>query len=115
MNDVAKRIYDEIYEKQISYAELSKLTGISKSALQRYATGETAKMPLPRLEAIANALEVSAAYLMGWEDKAGNNMLPKSKATAIDSARQALIDELMKCSDEELQAMIKIKEMMGGK
>lgn len=115
MNDVAKRIYDEIYEKQISYAELSKLTGISKSALQRYATGETAKMPLPRLEAIANALEVSAAYLMGWEDKDGNNMLPKAKSKAIDPERQKLIAELMKYSDEELKAMLKFAEMLKGK
>ena len=54
-------------EQRISYGELSKITGITKSALQRYATGETGKIPLNRLESIADALHVSAAYLMGWD------------------------------------------------
>ena len=52
----------------LSYGELSALTGISKSALQRYATGETGKIPPDRIEAIARAAGVSAAYLLGWAD-----------------------------------------------
>ena len=68
MNEIAKRIYAAIADKNYSYGELAKITGIPKSALQRYATGETDKIPLNRLEQIAAALDVSAAYLMGWED-----------------------------------------------
>ena len=68
MNDISRRILARITEKDISYGELSNLTGIPKSALQRYATGETEKIPLDRLQKIANAIGVTAAYLMGWED-----------------------------------------------
>lgn len=68
MNEIAKRILDKINEKDISYGELSHITGIPKSALQRYATGETEKIPIDRLEKIARALCTTAAYLMGWED-----------------------------------------------
>ena len=45
------------------------MTGIPKSAIQRYATGETEKIPLDRLELLAQALGISSAYLMGWEDR----------------------------------------------
>lgn len=55
-------------KSKLSYGELSALTGISKSALQRYATGETGKIPPERIEAIARAANVSAAYLLGWAD-----------------------------------------------
>lgn len=65
---ISKRILDLITEKKISYGALSAQTKIPKSALQRYATGETEKIPMNRLESIAQALGVSAAYLLGWED-----------------------------------------------
>lgn len=68
MSERSKRILKAIQETELSYGELSKLTGIPKSALQRYATGETEKIPIDRLEAIAKAVNVSAQYLMGWEE-----------------------------------------------
>lgn len=68
MNERAYRISKAIEDAKLSYGELSKITGISKSALQRYATGETEKIPIDRLELIARATDVSAAYLMCWSD-----------------------------------------------
>jgi transcriptional regulator with XRE-family HTH domain len=68
MSDISNRILFLIEKNDISYGELSKITNIPKSALQRYATGETEKIPLDRLEKIADALNVSASYLMGWEE-----------------------------------------------
>lgn len=62
------RIGIAIKNKGFSYGLLSKETGISKSALQRYATGNTKKIPVDAAEKIANALNVSAAWIMGWED-----------------------------------------------
>ena len=68
MSDIAKRILDLMQKQGLSYADLSQKTGIPKSALQRYATGNTAKIPMDRIESIASALGVSAAYLMGWTE-----------------------------------------------
>lgn len=67
MSDISKRILDILLNKEISYGELADKTGIPKSALQRYATGQTEKIPIDRLEKIAAAIGTSAAYLMGWE------------------------------------------------
>ena len=64
-----KRISDAILNSGYSYAELSKLTGISKTSLQRYATGKTKKISLDCVEAIAAATGRDARYLMGWEDE----------------------------------------------
>ena len=67
--EVASRIYNCIKRKGYSYGELSNLTGISKAMLQRYATGETGKISIRRLEAIADALNVSANYLAWGTDE----------------------------------------------
>jgi transcriptional regulator with XRE-family HTH domain len=57
-----------------SYQELEKITGIKKSSLQRYATGETAKIPLNVIEKLSNAFSVSQEYLMGWSDSPKFNL-----------------------------------------
>ena len=52
----------------ISYGELARLTAIPKSAIQRYATGTTDKIPLERLRALAAALCLPLSALTGWEE-----------------------------------------------
>ena len=49
----------------VSYGLLSKMTGIPKATLQRYATGVTDKIPYDRLFLIARALGTSVGYLTG--------------------------------------------------
>ena len=68
MNIRAKRIFSAIEKSGYSYPELSKITGISKSSLQRYATGETQKIPIDCIEKIALATGTDSRYLMGWDD-----------------------------------------------
>lgn len=72
INTVISSILSCMQEQGISYGELSSLTNIPKSALQRYATGETEKIPLDRLEKIAVALHVETAWLLGWDTPASN-------------------------------------------
>ena len=72
MSQRSERILKAIKDKNISYSELSKATGIPKSALQRYATGETEKIPIDRIESIAQAVNVSAQYIMGWGQSVDN-------------------------------------------
>ena len=69
MADISEKILNLMETQNISYGELSKTTGIPKSALHRYTHGQAGKMKLPRLEAIAAALHVDPAYLIGWEEQ----------------------------------------------
>ena len=66
---VSDRIRAQMERLGLSYGELAQATGLSKSALHRYATGGTDKVPTEALEKLAQALHVSPAYLTGWEDE----------------------------------------------
>ena len=68
MSLTSERIMKAIKSSGLSYGELSKITGIPKSPLQRYATGENIKISLDRIEAIAKATGVDSRYLAGWEN-----------------------------------------------
>lgn len=69
MHDIMKRMKARREELNMSYQTLSEKVDISKSTLQRYETGYIKNMPVDKLEEIANALEISPLYLMGWEEK----------------------------------------------
>jgi transcriptional regulator with XRE-family HTH domain len=69
MQDIMSRMKKRREELDMSYQTLSDKVGISKSTLQRYETGYIKNMPVDKLEDIANALQVSPAYLMGWTDE----------------------------------------------
>lgn len=67
MNERALRIKKLIKDSGKSYLELEKITGISKSSLQRYATGVTTKIPLDVIDRLENVFGVQRGYIMGWD------------------------------------------------
>ena len=68
MNIISQRIYQAIKQADLSYGELAKTTGIPKSALQRYATGETETINIDRIKAIADATGVKPEWILNWID-----------------------------------------------
>lgn len=90
MGEISERILELVKEKKLSYKELESMTGISSSALQRYATGETSKIPIDRVELIAGALNTSAAYILGWIDADNENEPPTAGSV------RAMLEDLFK-------------------
>ena len=72
LTELIEKIKLRRLELGLSYQELSDLTGINKSTLQRYETGFIKKVPINQVKIIAKALNVSPGYLMGWENNKEN-------------------------------------------
>ena len=66
---VSDRIRTLMEQRGLSYGELAAATGLTKSAVHRYATGLTDKVPTEALERLARALGVTPAFLTGWEEQ----------------------------------------------
>lgn len=81
MQEIMKRMKARREELAMSYQALSEKVGVSKSTLQRYETGYIRNMPVDKLEEIAEALQVSPSYLMGWNDQEQ----PQTLAAHFDS------------------------------
>ena len=67
LNGMAERLLKLMEQKKLTHGALSGLTGISRSALQRYSTGEVASMPCDKMLAIAKALETTPAEMLGLD------------------------------------------------
>lgn len=64
---IGERIKARRKEIHMSADELGKILGKDRSTIFRYEKGEIENLPLDVLEPIADALDVTPAYLMGWE------------------------------------------------
>lgn len=111
---IAERIAHSIQKSNLTYRELSKLTGVPSSTLQRYASGQTEKLPIDKLELIAKATKVSPAYLMGWEDGENNKSPPekKEKTTPVEDglsdAQRALIQFARTVPEEKAELILRV-------
>ncbi len=121
MSERSEKILRLMNESGLSYGELSKMTKIPKSALQRYATGETEKIPVDRIEILARALGCSSAYLMGWEDNAegeeeflfvgfGSEGGPRKIRSKKDADLIALHEIAKELSEEEIEVLIRFAQ-----
>ena len=112
MSELSNRILNLIEQQDFSYGELSGITGIPKSALQRYATGETEKIPFDRLELIAKALGTSAACLLGREEESARPVSDDDIKFALFGGDGEITDEMY---DEVKRFAAYIKQREGDK
>lgn len=56
--------------------ELGKKVGVSKVTIHKYESKVITNIPSDRIEAMAKALDVSPAYLMGWDDEKDLSDIP---------------------------------------
>lgn len=52
--------------RKLTQSELAEITGIPRSTIQKYESGQIHNVSVSTIEVIANALETSPADLVGW-------------------------------------------------
>ena len=74
----------------LSAERLAEMLGVSPATIYRYENGDIEKVPGDRLGPIANALQTTPAYLMGWESESStpsknlpNNITPMPEMRKI--------------------------------
>lgn len=98
----SERLKHLVEDSKITYTELEKRTGISKSALQRYASGTTKKIPIDAIEAIARALGVPAPPIMGWEPE---KPIPKDELSKV---KKEYIEFVSTLNDEQVRTLLDV-------
>ena len=88
-------------ERGLTYQDLAEKTGINKSTIQRYETGNIKEMSLTKLELLAHALGVDPAYLTGWED------IPESPTQEYDPDAMEILALLDRPDMHDLKMLFK--------
>lgn len=90
--NTAEKIALAIKNSNLSYRELERLTGLSKTTIKRYANCEIKKVSIDATQKIAQATHSDARELLGWDKKIDNS------ASATD--KQQMLIELVKTLDD---------------
>lgn len=99
-SEIIDLIIMEKDKQDLSLSELARRVGIAKSALSRY-FNKTREFPLNRLQAFADALDLTSEYLLGIEEKNINNETV-SKIVKISNKLTKLQQEKVYCYANEL-------------
>ncbi len=94
-NEIIKRIKEIRIRQNLSYQDLAYKTGISKSTLQRYETGFIKNLPIDKLEILANALNTTPSYLMGWEKDSTDSSLEYKTIKTPEDAMTFILKQPM--------------------
>lgn len=89
----------------ISQTELAEKLNISKQTLYKYEKNIVTNVPSNKIEEIADILNVSESYLMGWNnglDEENSNLIPDILS---DKELMEHIKKLMCLNDEHKQAI----------
>nr|WP_195366162.1 helix-turn-helix transcriptional regulator [[Eubacterium] tenue] len=66
--DVGLKIFNARKNLKMSRVDLGKKVNLHESTIKRYEDGHIKSLDIEKLKEFSNALDISPAYLMGWED-----------------------------------------------
>lgn len=101
-----KRFKEKREEKNLTFDQIVLMTGISRSNLQRYESGETGKIPLDAALKIEKALMLPKGYLLGYSEDIPSGLVSVEKAfipliVSTKGMRPVLTDNIMQVATVE--------------
>ena len=103
MKTIGERIHQMRKKKNMTLEDVAKLTHTTRQTIQRYEAGVVTNIPYDRIILLATALEVTPAYLMGWQDD------PPPSVSAKKRQLSELVDEMT--DDEAATALAVLKAL----
>lgn len=99
--DIINRLRQRREELGLSYQDLAQLTGMSKSTLQRYETGDIRNLPVSKIPILASALHMSIPELTGWNDASASQPIDltdieRSRIQKMRTAPPAILEAIDK-------------------
>ena len=95
--NIGNRIKERRKELHLSADAVAEKLGVSRSTVFRYENGDIEKFPTQKLAEIANALNTTPGYLMGWDKKEAPKII--NIYEQLETDRQQVVYD---CAEEQL-------------
>lgn len=92
----------------LTQEELGKKCGTTKQTIFKYETGVVTNIPIDRLEMIAKAVNVSAAWLLGWEVE------QPTVSDGLSDVQRALIEFAKSLTEEQAVLALRVLKSIAG-
>jgi transcriptional regulator with XRE-family HTH domain len=114
MSEMGNRIRELRINAGLTQEQLGDMVGLQKSAIAKYENGKTENMKRTVIQKMAEALGVSPAYLMGFEDDTPYYIDSEAAELAKEIANRddlrILFDATRDISKEDMDVIIRMVE-----
>ena len=96
-------------EKNLTLDEVAHMVGVSAPTISRWESGDIANMRRDKIVKLAQALDMSPAVIMGWDNEKSENTENNTVDYMIPSltSDESLLIESYRSSDEQTKEMVK--------
>lgn len=105
--DFKDKIKSRRLELGLTLEDVAHKMGVSAPTIQRYESGEIQNMRKDKIQSLANALNLSPAYLMGWQKEKTDANIPHQEPKIIAAYGGGLADV-----DEGIKEILQVKEKL---
>ena len=109
MTTTADRLQQALEIREMRQAELARKTGIAKSSICTYLTGEY-EPKQKNIYKLARALNVDEAWLMGYDVPMERKNPSSPEENNLSKIKQDVIDKVLSLKDEDVQLLLQIAE-----
>lgn len=113
--DIGARIYQKRTKLGMTLEEVGKKVGVGKSTVRKWETGDIESMRVDKVALLANALNVSPLYIMGFDTDTLD--LSPHEAKVIKAYRekpemQSSVDKLLDINKDDKLKSLSMKELL---
>lgn len=106
--EISKRLLQAYEESGKTYTDLSNLTGIPRSMIQRYLSGNIDRIPIERLQALCSVFRLDINELLGWSDPNTDGKINRS----ITPQQSYLLDASENLTERERKIILNMIETL---
>ena len=122
MKNAERRLKELLKEKRVTVDQLAAVTGKNRATIYRYMSGDIETMPTAAMKQIAEYLDVSPGYIMGWTDdpapqkyrysvQFSTDENGKRIATVTKQRAQTIMEKLDQLTEEQYDTIVEMIDM----
>lgn len=96
----------------LSADQLADMIGKNRATIYRYESDEIENFPLPIIDPLADALQTSPAYLMGWTDDPSPMTYEIAPETESDPERERIANLFLSLSEENQKKLLDYAQLL---
>lgn len=114
METIGERLKASRIKANLSLTDAAKSANISRQTLYKYENGVITNIPSDKIEALANAYDVTPAYIMGWSNNINSGYYTNADVAKYaeelrnNSDMRLLFDVAQDISKEDLELIVNI-------
>lgn len=107
--DIGEKIKNLRISMRLTQEELATAAGTKKQTIHKYETGIISNIPASKIKLIADKLETTPAYLMGWENESNQKQPTEGE---LSDMHKLVMQKVEGMNEIQLKKFLQVLELL---